>query len=364
MKKTVMVIGRVVLVVSACMLLSVWAPTGADAGDVPVFSLAWSEYPSWSTFGVAHEFNLIHGAKGEMGPVEKRWGVDIELKEADYDTCLVMYGAGKTDAVCITNMDALNPSLSVPSVMILPTSTSYGADACIVTEDIKKVEQLKGKKVYGLAKTVSEYCFERNLELLGQQDKDYTFTNMDPAAAALAMQQKRKGFDAIVVWNPFVLETLNKRKDVHVLFDSTSIPGEIIDTVVVSQSALDRPAGESFASAVIDVFYEINRRIDDPKTRDETLIALGEKFSHLDLESMKKAVEQTKFYDNPKAGNDVLSGDATKGVMDKVTRFCVKHEMVPRKPSIGYGDKLTAPNVALRLDPTYIQNVQAGGKGK
>ena len=73
--------------------------------------------------------------------------------------------------------------------MVLPTSTSFGADACIVTSDIKTVEDLKGVKVHGLEKSVSEYCFVRNLELLNQAEKDYTFSNMDPAAAALAMQQ-------------------------------------------------------------------------------------------------------------------------------------------------------------------------------
>ena len=85
--------------------------------------------------------------KGELGPIEKKWGVDIELKEAEYDPCLAMYGAGQCDAVCITNMDILQPSLGRPGVMVLPTSTSFGADACIVTSDIKTVEDLKGVKV-------------------------------------------------------------------------------------------------------------------------------------------------------------------------------------------------------------------------
>src|SRR5690606_32157082 len=47
--------------------------------DVPSFSLAWSEYPSWSVFGVAHEARLINGKKGEMGRLERKWNVDIEL---------------------------------------------------------------------------------------------------------------------------------------------------------------------------------------------------------------------------------------------------------------------------------------------
>jgi len=348
----------IVAIIAVIMVFNAWTGTAARAGEeIPTFSLAWSEYPSWSAFGVANEVKLIDGKKGKMGPIEKKWGVDIELKEADYDPCLIMYGAGRCDAVCITNMDVLNPSLSRTSVAILPTSTSFGADACIVSGDISDVKQLRDKKVYGLAKTVSEYCFVRNLEILGEKEKDYKFINMDPAAAAVVMQQKKKGFDAIVVWNPFVLETLNKRKDAKVLFDSTTIPGEIIDMVVVSQETLNKPGGPAFAAAIIDTFYALNRRLSDPKTRDDTLIALGEKFSHLDLASMKKVVEQTQFYSTPAQGIDVLTDKRTKEIMKIVTKFCVDHDIVPRDPTIGYGDKKAAPQADLRFDPTYIQEV-------
>ena len=328
--------------------------------ELPTFSLAWSEYPSWSAFGVAHEVGLINGKPGELGPIEEKWGVDIELKEADYDPCLMMYGAAQTDAVCITNMDVLNPALTRPSVAILPTSTSDGADACIVSGEIDKVQQLKGKKVYGLAKTVSEYCFVRNLELLGEQEADYSFSNMDPGAAALAMQQKQDGFDAIVVWNPFVLETLNKRSDAKVLFDSTTIPGEIIDMVVVAQEALDRPKGKEFAAAVIDTFYAINDRIEDPATGDDTLVALGEKFSNLDLESMKVVVKQTRFYKTPEEALELFEGEDLKQVMEKVVEFCESHEIVPGRPVVGYGVRDQAPGAELRFDASYIKAAKAG----
>jgi len=205
---------------------------------------------------------------------------------------LQMYGAGKTDAVCITNMDVLSPSLSRPGVAIMPTSTSYGADACIVTSGITEVKQLKGKKVRGLALSVSEYCFARNLEIRGENPNDYEFVNMDPGAAAMAMQQKQPDFDAIVVWNPFVLDTLNKRKDVKVLFDSTSIPGEIVDMVVIAKSSLEKEGGREFALAVLDTYYQLNKRLAAPDTRDDTLIALGAKFSNLDLQAMRKVVQQ------------------------------------------------------------------------
>lgn len=329
----------------------------------PSFSLAWSEYPSWSTFGVAHEVGLINGKEGELGEIEQKWNVDIVLKEADYDTCITLYGSGQVDAAALTNMDSLPPSLSLPTVAILPTSTSVGADALIVSEGITDIEQLKGKPVYGLALTVSEYTFARNLELLGQAEADYTFTNMDPAAAAIAMQQKQDGYDAIVVWNPFVLETLEKRPDTHVLFDSSTIRGEIIDMVVVSQASLDQPGGDAFAHAVIDTFYAINKRIEDPATRDDTLIALGHKFSHLDLESMKKVVEQTRFYKTPRAAVALFTGPDLPGVMDRVLAFENSHGMLDTPPTIGYGSKTDAPDAGFRFDHSYVEAVNAKNAG-
>ncbi len=329
---------------------------GGGGGTPPSFSLAWSEYPSWSVFGVAHETKLIDGAKGKLGPIEEKWNVDIVLREADYDSCLTMYGASQADAACLTNMDALNPSLSRASALILPTSTSAGADACIVTDSINSVTDLKGKKVFGLEKTVSEYCFVRNLELLGEKESDYSFSNMDPGAAAVAMQQKQGGVDAIVVWNPFVMETLNKRPDAKVLFDSTAIPNEIIDAVVVSQESLAKPGGKDFACAVIDAFYAVNQRMAEPATADDTLVALGEKFSNLELESMKTVVKQTQFFGTAQAGKSILTGSELPGIMTKVSEFCVSHEIVDRAPSFVYGAEGDAD---LRFDASYIDLVAA-----
>lgn len=330
----------------------------AFAADAPVFTLAWSEYPSWSAFGVCGELGLIKPAAGEMSDLEKKYGVDIHLEEAEYDPCIAMYGAGTADAVCITNMDILSPSLSRAAVAILPTSTSLGADACIVGKDITDVKQLKGKEVRGLALSVSEYCFARNLELAGENPNDYKFVSMDPGAAALAMQQKQKGIEAIVVWNPFVLDTLNKRKDCRVLFDSSTIPNEIIDMVVMSKESLAKPGGEAFAKAIVDVYYQLNKRLADKATRDDTLIAIGEKFSDLDLQSMRKVVQQTKFYGTPEEGLAVFNGGEIKKTMEKVVAFCVSHQIIEGKPSVAFGKD---GDGALRFDASYIQAV-AGGK--
>ena len=332
-------------------------------GDIPQFTLAWSEYPSWSTFGVAAnaDVGLIDGKANAMGEIEKKYNVDIVLLLADYDTCMVMYGSNKADAVCITNTDVLSPSLKRASTAIMPTSTSNGADALIVRGDITSLDQLRGKNVYGLSKSVSEYMFARNVQERGGNLPDFNFTNMDPGAAALAMQQGKEGIDAIVVWNPFVLQTLNQRKDARVLFDSTSIPGEIIDMVVMSNDSLKREGGDRAAKAICETFYRINQRLNDPSTRDDTLLALGDKFSNLTVQHMRKVVRQTKFYGTAAEGIAVFMNPELPKTMKKIADFCVSCDMLSGKqPTIGYGD--TKGNFGdtkgmLRFDPSFMQAV-------
>jgi ABC-type nitrate/sulfonate/bicarbonate transport system substrate-binding protein len=335
---------------------------GGDGKGAPVFSLAWSEYPSWSVFGVASELGLIDGKKGHQGELEKKWGVDIELNLLQYGPCMDLYKAGNCDAVCITNMDVLAPSLALDSVAILPTSTSVGADALLVVDiDVsdkqKALDQLGRHKVYGEEKSVSEYVFARNLELLGRKAKDFKFSGMAADAAATAMQTGKEDVKAIIVWNPFVLQTLKQNKKAKRLFDSSTIPGEVVDMVVMSQKSLDKEKGGDFACCVIDAFYSFNQRLEDRSKRGEMLIRLGKKFSNLNEEEMEQAVKETRFYKDAQAGLDLFTGKEFPETNKRVSKFCLETEIVKQEPKLGYGSEKVA-GTQLRFDPSYIQKVR------
>lgn len=328
--------------------------TGETAsGDFPVFTLAWSEYPSWSVFGVADERGIIDGREGEYGEVEERWEIDIVLNLADYDTCITQYGSSEADAVCITNMDIMAPSVSRPAVCVLPTSTSAGADACVVV-GVDSVDALAGKPTYGLEKSVSQYCFERVLEIQGKDPADFPFQNMDPAAAATAMQTGQSEIESIMVWNPFVMQTLRTRKESKVMFDSTSIEEEIIDMVVIGKDSLSKDGGERFANAVLDAFYSVNKLMDDEATRDEALVALGSKFSKLGLEDMQTVVKQTAFYNTPAKGLALFEDKKFQTeTMPAVAEFLVTHEMAETKPVFGFDDE----SAQLNFDTRFLKGM-------
>ena len=355
MYKTPWILVLVVLLVTGCSSRSEMSKTSNK--PLGQFSLAWSEYPSWSVFGVAGELGLIEKDAGKLGEFEKKWNIDIVLKQADYDPCIQLYGAGSVDAVCITNMDVLGPADKRPSVAILPTSTSKGADACIAVGGIKNIEGLKGVTTYGLERTVSQYCFERCLEQKGLKVADYPFSNMDPAVAAQAIQAGDQKVRSIIVWNPFVMQTLKSKGDAKVIFDSSSIPEEIIDMVVIGKDSLSKPGGKNFAMAILDVYYAINKRMADSKTADQTLIAIGAKFSSLNLEEMKSIVQQTSFYSTPEAAIELLeSSKFQKETMPAVAAFCESHGIIDKKPSIGYSDA----NSQVDIDLDYLKKFRDG----
>ena len=350
-----LVLGSTLLIAFGCNSKS--APPTVDNATTdeaaPTFSLAWSEYPSWSVFGVADELGLIDGKVGVQGTIEKEFGVDIELKEAGYDTCLNIFGSGDCDAVCITNMDALIVGESRRGIAVLPTSTSNGADACLVSELVEDIEALKSHKVYGLQGTVSEYCFARCLELAGFNEADFEFTNQDPAIAAQNMQQNSESHQAIMVWNPFVLQTLSDRTDVRVLFDSSQIPGEIVDMVVVGTDSMEKPKADAFVKAVAATFYAVNEELDNPDRGDEVLVALGKKFSNLGLEDMKEVVRQTVFYKSPEEAKTLFTSDEFKTKMDTVSEFCRKKGLVKEETTVGFGTDVG--DVTVQFDASMIE---------
>ena len=222
-----------------------------NKAEIETFTLAWSEYPSWVIFGAASDLGLIKPKGGEMGELEKKWNVDIVLHEASYSACVDLYMKGMVDAVCVTNMDVMAPSLRRESVVLFPTSTSDGADACLVKNKIKNLKELEGFKIYGLPNSVNEFVFDRALIRQGYLPRSYQFVEMDLFQAISGLRDENSKIDAIVTWNPYVLQLLSEKRDIRVILDSSSMPEEIIDMIVMGKDSASRAGADLFAYAIM-----------------------------------------------------------------------------------------------------------------
>lgn len=343
-------------VVAAGMVGLLMAGAAAMGADVPSFTIAVSEYPSWSgTFLTACDIGLIDGAKGKMGPIEKRWNVDIVVKDTDYDSCITLFVNGNVDAACLTNIDSLAPSVTRKAVAILPTSTSAGADACLVQPTVASVETLKNVVVRGLAASVSEYTFDKGLEALGQNPADFKFENLDPVQVGVVLQSGK--IDAGVTWNPVVMETLKANGKLKRLFDSSLIKGHIIDMVTASRESLAKEGGKDFACAVVDTYYTVCKLMDNEATRDRTLTSMGKRFANLGLKDMRVIVKETQFYSTPDKGLALFKGVELPAVMkDHILPWTIQKALVDegKLPKVAFGDDAEAQ---LCFDPQYIEAV-------
>jgi NitT/TauT family transport system substrate-binding protein len=141
------------------------------------------------------------------------------------------------------------------------------------------------------------------------------------------------------------------------LFDSSEIPEEIIDMVVVAKDSLNKEGGNRFARCILDTFYAINERMSKPETADKTLVAIGDKFSSLKLEDMKIVVQQTRFYKTPSEALELFKGEQFRSTtMPTVASFCVEHGIVKAKPTIAF----EAGNAQLTFDLSHLQSLVDG----
>ena len=247
---------------------------------------------------------------------------------------------------------------------------SNGNDALLTRRGVN-LQQLSGKKILLVEKTVSEYLFERAMTLNGleSQIKKVKLVNTSDSDIATAFIADNSQ-DAVVTWKPMVSQ-IAKTKGVTEIFDSSKIPGEILDLMVVRTDVLNRPdgSGARFAKALAGAWYELTKMMSarGPET-DKILreIAAG---SEDTLESYKEQLSTTNLFYSPQSAAAFTAAPDFKQKMNLVRQFCFAHGLLgantksPDEVAIKYPDGAVQGNkdrVRLRFDVNYMQLAEQG----
>ncbi len=121
-------------------------------------------------------------------------------------------------------------------VIIMIMDFSNGADAVVGQPGIGNLADLKGKKVGLEPNALGAYVLARTLAVAGLEPGDVTTVSMPIAETESAFLEKR--VDAVVTYEPQL--THIKNAGGTLLFDSTKMPGEITDVLVVHKSAIQQ----------------------------------------------------------------------------------------------------------------------------
>lgn len=120
--------------------------------------------------------------------------------------------------------------------VVLVIDYSQGADAIVARPGVRRLEDLRGKRVAVEDLVVSMYVLGRALDLAGLQPSDIQIvrTPVDQQLRAYESGQ----VDAVVTYEPF-LEKL-RAAGAREIFDSRQLPGEIVDMLVVREDVLEK----------------------------------------------------------------------------------------------------------------------------
>lgn len=340
---------RTILVTAMLSLLS-FSSFGKDD-----YKIAWSIYVGWMPWGYAQDAGIVD-------KWAKKYGITIDVVQFnDYIESINQYTAGAFDGCTMTNMDALTiPAAGgVDSTALIVGDFSNGNDALLLKGN-KKIGDIKGQNVNLVELSVSHYTLARALDSIGLSERDVTVVNTSDADIVAAFSTD--DVTAVVTWNPLVSEIM-AMPNVSKVFDSSEIPGEVIDMLVVNSDTLK--ADPRLGKALAGAWYEtmsLMQKSNVAKT------AMAEA-SGTDLAGYNSQLDATMMFYDAKPAVDFVRGSDLEKTMKSVADFSFKHGLLGESAANSGFIGMTFPggkvfgskgNIKLRFDDTYMDMAANG----
>ena len=151
-------------------------------------------------------------------------------------------------------VDGLEPKI------ILVVDVSHGADVVVGSPGMKSMRDLKGKSVAVESGALGAFVLSRALALNGMQASDVSVVHLESNEQPSAFEKGT--VDGAVTFDPYRTQFL--KAGATTLFDSTQIPGEIVDLLAVRASVVaQRP--KAIQALLNGWFDAIDYMTRDPK---------------------------------------------------------------------------------------------------
>jgi NitT/TauT family transport system substrate-binding protein len=323
------------------------------------YRIAWSHYTGWEPWAYADDSGILKKWAG-------KYGIEIELVLVnDYVESINLYTAGQFDGCAMTNMDGLTiPAVGgIDSSVILVGDFSNGNDG-IVLRNGTKVKDIKGRKVMLVELSVSHYLLARALEQNGLTERDITTVNTSDAdIAGLFLSSKDKAA-SVVTWNPLLMQVRNA-KGATLVFDSSMIPGEIMDLMVVRTSA-----PEKLKKALTGAWYETMEVMSGHTKAGKEAVQFMAKTAGGTEAEFRAQLRTTRMFYQAAEAVEFTKGPELKKTMEYVRSFSFDHGLFGQGASskdyvgIAFPDGSTIgdpKNVKLRFDATFMEMAAKNG---
>jgi len=261
-------------------------------------------------------------------------------------------------------MDALTiPAAGgVDSTALVVGDFSNGNDG-VVLKGADTLAAIKGQSVNLVELSVSHYLLARGLETVGLSERDIQVVNTSDAD--MVAVYGTDDVSAVTTWNP-LLNEITAMPNSHQVFDSSQIPGEIIDLLVINSDTLKQ--NPKLGKALVGAWYEIMATMSSRSNAGQAARTYMAEASGTDLADYDAQLASTEMFYTPAAALKLTHSTQLMSTMQHVAEFSFEHGLLgdgaPDAGFIGietpagvYGDK---GNIKLRFDPSYMQMAADG----
>ncbi|NEP00971.1 MAG: ABC transporter substrate-binding protein [Symploca sp. SIO2E9] len=282
--------------------------------------MGFSAWPGWFPWQVAKEEKLFEANN-----------VKVDLKWFDgYLESIKSLAAGQLDA----NTQTLNDTISSVAagseqVIVLVNDNSTGNDKIIVSEDIKTISDLKGKKIAVEEGTVDHFLLLLGLEQEGLSPEDVDIQPLETGAAAAAFVAGQ--VDGVGVFAPFTTQAL-KRPGSKELFSSVDFPGAIPDHLVVTRKMIEERPQD--VQGLVNTWFTT---LDFMAKNSEKSTNILAKRAGVTVEEYKEYDAGTTIFsleDNLKAFESNNNMTSLPFAAQKISDFLVKTNLVETAPDL------------------------------
>jgi len=351
-------VSALLLCLSLCLsLVAVSAPAQAQT-ERDSFQVCWSIYVGWIPWDYGD-------TQGIVDKWADKYDISIDVVQInDYIESINQYTAGQYDGCTMTNMDALTiPAAGgVDSTALIVGDFSDGNDG-IVLKNNDSLADIEGQKVNLVELSVSHYLLARALESVGLSERDIDVENTSDADLVAAYQTD--DVTAVATWNP-LLSTLTAQPDANPVFDSSQIPGEIIDLMVVNTDTLK--ANPALGKALTGAWYEIMATMHGDDDAGKKARAYMGEVAGTDRAGFERQLDATRMFYQAADALAFVNSEQLKTTMQRVAEFSFQHGLLGAgAPDAGFVGVQTPSgvyglnsNIQLRFDPAYMQMAADG----
>lgn len=206
-----------------CLLPLLVLLTSCQSSPTMPLKLGTNLWPGYEPLYLAREHGLLLADQVVL----------VELLSAS--EVMRAFRNGAIDAAALTLDEVITlRSMGMAPVIVQVADISAGADAILARQGIHSIADLRGKRIGVEATALGAYMLSRALEMhqLASQDVEVVRLEVNEHRAAFL----RGDIDAVVTFDP-VRHQLMEAGAVNI-FDSSQIPGEIVDVLVVREELL------------------------------------------------------------------------------------------------------------------------------